>query len=620
MAIKPLEQINLPQFDMPDKYKADVWNVRDWDCYKNASSSSKTYWDRRSKITNYRLDFTLCKNLYVREEFKFIFYIALEKTNVSVGTLGEKYDFFKKVAKFVNEKWMDKTTIVDSEVSFLYQRYCLLVLKNKLTIKNGTYINMTEKKKVIKSKKNPCITFLETAIFDLQYYDKSLSLMDRDIWIIKDIYPDSDLTGRRFNFTRIKNPEYKFFVKKYCKQKATTLVPDTVYNLINNISIFFEWLYEEHPEIDHLNKLNREILEEYFFWLRVETDYSSHKANIAIVDLKCFFDYGDFLQFENFPSENLILRTDYCFRGHTESKYFTDEELNSIIKIIPKMPLIVGKMVSTLISTGLRISELLNLGPEQIIKKNDDYILLIYQSKTYTYYEMPIKQELGELLINEIEINKKKFNCEPEYVFLNEEGRKVHYVTLTRKINKCIFENNVLDRNGELLRCNTHRFRATKATMLINAGVAPKEISQVLGHANLASLSSYAAVTNDTLHEAVKARFDKINIMIQNIGKIDDTICEPIKDAIPLCNGFCTKPLETGICAKANSCLECSLFVPSKQYLTAYKLQLNEVNAALSMATVNNYEILISKLEKDKTALESVIQKVETKLEEHNDG
>lgn len=614
----PLPFGDLPQFDMPDKYKADIWNVKEWDIYKKASSKTQERWDKRSKITDYKFDFTLCKNLYVREEFKFLFYLAIEKEKLSVGAIGDKYDHFKNFSKFINDNWMQKTTIVDDNISKLFETYLITTLKLKPIISNGSCYSILEGAYKNCTKRAKSLTFLETCIFTLQRNDKSLTLMDRDIWLLEDLYPNESKTGRRYDFSSIKNSEYKIFAKKYCKQRANSLNCSTITNHLLYIKLFMCWLQEEYPDIIHMNMLNREILEEYFFWLRIETELSSHNANLAILYLKVFLEYGQLLNFENFLSDCLILKTDYSFKGHNESQYFTEEELASIMNIVPKMPLVIGNIVCSLIATGLRISEILSLTTQQIVKRNNNYILLIYQFKTNNFYEMPITNEFGEFLESIVKRNKKKFGCEPEYVFLRDDNTKVPYAYCIKYINKCIAENNLLDRNGNLLRCNTHRFRATKATMLINCGMSAKETSQALGHTNLSALSSYAAVNNETLQETLRPRFDKINIMIKNIGKTENIVEEPLEDAIPLCNGFCSKPLNTGICAKANACLECSLFVPSNKYLTAYKLQLNEVNATLTVAKTNNHEKLISKLEQDKKSLELTIERVESALEEIN--
>ena len=71
MAIKKLQTLYpqpLPQFDIPEKYKKDEWDIKEWDYFKEAHINSKSSWRSRSNITDHKFKFTICKNPYIVEE------------------------------------------------------------------------------------------------------------------------------------------------------------------------------------------------------------------------------------------------------------------------------------------------------------------------------------------------------------------------------------------------------------------------------------------------------------------------------------------------------------------------------------------------------------------------
>ena len=75
MGMKQLNlQQNIPDFELPEKYSGDVWNVMEWDYFNNADRRHKTLWRARSSITNRKFNLSSCNNVAVREELKYCFY------------------------------------------------------------------------------------------------------------------------------------------------------------------------------------------------------------------------------------------------------------------------------------------------------------------------------------------------------------------------------------------------------------------------------------------------------------------------------------------------------------------------------------------------------------------
>ena len=183
-------------------------------------------------------------------------------------------------------------------------------------------------------------------------------------------------------------------------------------------------------------------------------------------------------------------------------------------------------------------------------------------------------------------------------------------------MKKALVKHNVLGRDGKPLVFGTHRFRSTKATDLISLGVEPRKVSDILGVKSLSTLSYYAAATQTSVSEHMQEYLRRESILINSIGKMDEFPLEDYENAIPLCNGWCCRPSELGICDKINACLTCSQFRPSHKHLISYKIQLSEIESTLAVAKANGYTRIIEKCLSDKEALEDIIKRLEEMLDE----
>ena len=610
MAIEKIKELVVPKFDLPQQYSNDIWDIPSWDIYTNADEKSQLYWRQRSGITDYKIDFSTCVNIVVREELKYgMYHIIKDKTNLR--TIGEKYDFLKHVINFFNAYEYESIIDVDNQD---YENYIASV-GLQIIVKDGKRAYSTEGKMLRITKRNGRITFFESIKKDIiDYYNpKSLNKYENDIWYANDfqILDEHIDSNRKIDFSKIKNKEFKNTLKKFCENRLQYINFVTTSAYIIHISNFLIWLEDNFPSITHLNELNRDIMEDYFVWLRTKSGYSQKLINKSILELKKFFEIGILLEFDNFPSNGLIISTDYAFKSQKEANPFIDSELQSIIKIIPKMPKLYGKMLYCLMTLGCRISEIVYLSVDSLKQYPDEkYYLVLKQFKTKAIYEKSIPDSAAQIMLSEIKKNKKLFGDELKYVFINSKNKPISFSTLNQNINKALILNNVLDRDGKPLHCNTHRFRATLATNLLNSGYDVETTGKLLGQKCLKSLGYYANVTNEKAKEQLKGRFEKDNLLISNIGKIDDKVLSDYKNPIPLCNGWCVKSPSLGICKKANHCLECNMFAPTLSYLSMYEMQLKEVEASIAIAKSNNMDLVVEKNLKTKASLEKIISKI----------
>jgi len=131
--------------------------------------------------------------------------------------------------------------------------------------------------------------------------------------------------------------------------------------------------------------------------------------------------------------------------------------------------------------------------------------------------------------------------------------------------------------DGTPLRLSqTHRFRHTKATSLINLGVPLHVVQRYMGHTNPEMTMHYA----QTLDSTAKAEFLKYR-KVTTQGRESSVRADDLYDLMALDrrtdrilpNGWCTLPPAKS-CDKGNACLSCDLFVTDKSFLGVHEGEL----------------------------------------------
>ena len=601
-----IQQVELPDFGLEAPYSEDIWNVCEWDLYKNASERVQNAWLVRTNLMDNKLDFTLCHNPRIREEVKYFSYYLLNVKKVTLGTLAEYADRYKLLFNYIGVK--NYSSVLDIDTSD-FENY--LASTHKPIIMNGS---MLSGEKIVPSqKRNRIISFLDfikNIISD--FIESQKPLFERDSWYGKELAPAEHDSVNLF-FGEILQPDMKQATKDYIKIRVANYTTKDTYRILFSIKIFCHWLYKYDNTISSFKDVTRDILENYFIYLRVESGFSQSKINRNILHISGFFEFGLINSDGRFPDKVLFLSNDHCFKTKRKANFYTDEEVAAIFSLIQYLPPVYGKILLVLHHTGMRISEVLRLSLDALKEIDGKHYLSVYMYKTKRPNNIPIDDYVYKIISSQIAITKQKFP-NAQYVFVNSKGDYFSNVVFSTRIKKEIIKHNVLGRDGKLLRFGTHRFRATKATKLINMGQDPKAVASTLGHANLASLSYYSVATEQSLQSHMQEYLKRASILINSIGKVDPIPLEEHDTAHPLCNGTCCKPLSLGMCDKINACLTCSLFKPSMEHLATYKLQLSEVQSSLAVAEVNGYERMIEQCQTEIFALENIIMKLEEKL------
>ena len=187
------------------------------------------------------------------------------------------------------------------------------------------------------------------------------------------------------------------------------------------------------------------------------------------------------------------------FMGEDEVKKFLDAIEQSDFKQNSNRNKLI---IKTIIFTGIRVSEALNLKRKDITEDGDLFIIRI-RGKGNKYRIVMIKRHLIEAHLNTIAIN---YINKEGYLFINKKGTRLTQAYVSRIVEQILFKAGIRkEKNG------AHMLRHTFATMLYKKQKDLVLVQEALGHANLNTSRIYTHFDSDKLKLAAKIAEDLAN-------------------------------------------------------------------------------------------------------------
>ncbi len=610
----PLQQVQdhpIPEYVMPDNYKADNLDVSTLNIYISASEADKNKWKSRGHVKSNIIDYTTCSNEYIREQYKYFIYYSAEIKKLKIGTFASTVENLKYLTMYVNENNIYSVREIDANEF------------KKFLIKNDVKIKTKSSKKLLSSMErkqgyvsNRYFAILNKIVTVIKEYDeKDIPEIQKDIWRI-DRLPiergsEKHVEFETINFSYISQEKIKITAKKYIYGRLFTNDLYTVRNDILCISYFTEYLAKKHPEVKSLSDLSRFLVEDYFLHLRT-SGKSSYLVAKYIGGLRTFFEIIMLMDVADKPPGILILSTDYKQPIKRDVRLLSDNEMKQLFKYIEFLPSQISRMFFVHAQTGLRIGELCELKTSNLHKDKKSHWLEYTQTKTSRDNKIPISELVFNLLIKSYEESKAAYGDDTEYIFAQSKSTFIRPRTYSVALNELCYKYKIKKDDGSILHITTHMLRATLASKLANLNCDIDVVNKLLGHSAKSSIKSYVKASNKTIAKYLDSTLKMQELLISNIfnptleksNKID-------KSFITLDNGFCGKNKELGICHHANACLGCSMFVPSAEHLLIYKIQLNDVLFNIKIAEQNDFKKELDYNLEQKRLLEDIIQKLE---------
>lgn len=607
MAQLNLKVINpiIEDFELEGIYRNDVWDVSQLDIYKNSSEDMLKKFESRGHRDDNNFYFDTCENEYIRWELKYYFYTYSNK-KISLVSFNEYYQRVKVIINFINANMLHAKSLKEVDINtFTFWLECNgYSTKYKAAIKISKDMEKVRtygKSKFIKTL-NRIISYIEN------YQTKNVSPYDLDVWRLNELipnYPD-DAKIKTYTFSGIIQERIKSATKAYVKARMLYLSASAINGTISSINIFSRWLDETYPEIDSLEDLNRDIIEDYIAYLKLEVDIKSSTFSAWMSSLNVFLSYCMLLDVDFAPTTTLLTKEDYRIKAEQTIVPYSDEEIQLMVKNINTLPNQFARIFFIHLHVGMRINELCRLKISQLTGNSGKYKLLINQTKTFKGNSVPLHDRVATAIISAHTESQKQFGDNVEYIFASSETQHISERTYSEAMNKMLYENNVRY-NGKRLHFLSHKIRKTvcsKYANILDINVA----ASMIGDTAKTALRHYAEATEENVVKAMEPLIRRNKLLIDNIGNIHKIKSDKdLASLTPLPNGRCNMG---SVCEHANACYSCKFFIPEPKYLINYSMELAELEAARKLAEMDSLQRQVEQYTKTINSLKAIITKL----------
>ena len=493
--------------------------------------------------------------------------------------------------------------------------------------------------------------FKEYNINNLEEWDKSIwdtrNLVQYGIKITKS---DSHYLLR---FNNIDNIKFIPDVKKYFKVKLlnqNNFTTGTAMQYLPIIVKFLNYISSIEPLWDSLKDLDRKHIEGYIEWLnknyngkneKNKCKYNRRSINIIetfLIDIQI----REFTLAPNKDIKRLIFSSDKPLVPKVSSEtinYIPDIILEQLFEKIEKIK---SKEIVSVIwimyKTGLRVSDVLNLKTDCLLKLNGSYWLECDIKKTYVQaHRIPIDDELANIIAVLID-KTMQMNIQniDKFLFVRDKGLRKGNVythdTIRQSLNTLAKRECIKDELGKIYKFKNHSCRHTYAVKMLNGGADILTVQELLAHASPEMTMRYAKLLDDTkrkvFDKAVKQgifSFDEsAQLKEENNGEIPSDIIDMLYtnhklNALDTPYGTCMQR-KNGKCsfAKQPPCLTCNSGSPCKDLCVGafegdtvkYEILINSTKTMIENAKMYNRTEMVSENEELLELYEDIYSKI----------
>lgn len=335
---------------------------------------------------------------------------------------------------------------------------------------------------------------LSAGTSDIKLLEKTIEkcLFDYSIIKYKELLPSTgDGSTTKYLFEEFTKSKYA----KGCRE-------DSMKKYLNSIKKLYVFVGKE------LNLTTREDLRNYLAFYKMGGENHQHNFE-PISDSSVKSRYRDLSSFytwlynNKYIAENPVIGIEVPKSTIKPKKVITTQTMEQMIISCEKyytndLKLLRNTaMITLLIETGVRNNELCNIKIEDVDFNLNRIIIRDGKGgkSRRVYFGNRTKERLVAYL------NLRTYS-ENDYLF-------THYYD-NSKFRPCGVQNVVkqVESIANLPRLYPHLFRASFATRMIDMGVSPMIVKELMGHSNLETLNSYVQMTDEMITNAIRIAFD----------------------------------------------------------------------------------------------------------------
>jgi integrase len=441
-------------------------------------------------------------------------------------------------------------------------------------------------------------------------WDSQLSSL-RNVLYHMGIFPQLTRSTRRTSFEK----QWKDIpqgiaapVHRYLQQMGLSLRPESAYQEKTRLFRFFSWLAQVYPEIVRIDQIRRchiEAFKEYVRWVPPQ-----HKSNRVPGDVLCsssryhllaalyyFFNRIAEWQWPEAPKHVLIFTGDFPILDKPSPKFLDEISAARFLETARNHPDLFTRLCGvTLILTGMRQGEFLNLTADCVVQIGENYWLRIPLGKMHNDRYIPLHPEVKQLLDEWVAQSPPKEHYDFLFTWHGYRLGRGKVALAVRRIGKAA---------GIKERIAPHRLRHTLATLAVNRGMPLESIAALLGHRSLSMTMVYARIGNRT----VQQEYSQVS---QHLEELSRAVLPGSGQALVegnqmrrlrqdhwrmLGNGYCTRP--DGVpCEYETICESCPCFSTTVEFLPVLNQQKQDAENKGQTQRVEVFARLIQGMDK----------------------
>lgn len=297
----------------------------------------------------------------------------------------------------------------------------------------------------------------------------------------------SKVLSKTFKNFKIIEKEVKFeknFIEKNEELISTFLSSKRVEGCSERTLIYYETTIRKM-----INKIEKRIdyittedLRDYLGKYRIK-----NKTNKTTIDniRRIFSSFFAWLEDEDYIIKNPVRRIHKIKQGRVIREVLTDESLEILRDGCEEIRDLA--MVELLISTGIRVGELVNLDIDDInFQERECIVFGKGESEREVYFDARSKIHLIKYLESRTDKNPSLF------VSFKKPHRRLGISGVERRIRE-------LGKKANIKRVHPHKFRRTLATNAIDKGMPIEQVQKLLGHIQIDTTMQYAMVNQSNV-------------------------------------------------------------------------------------------------------------------------
>jgi len=428
------------------------------------------------------------------------------------------------------------------------------------------------------------------------------------------IFPQLNQSTRKASFEkqwREVPPDIAATVRRYLRQLALSLRPESTYQEKTHLFRFFSWLADNNPEIVRIDQIQRchiEAFKEYLRWVpplhksnRLQGDVLSPASRYHITSaLYYFFNRITEWQWPESPKRVLVFTRDYPLLDQVLPKFLDELSAARFLQTARNHTDLFTRLCGvTLILTGMRQGEFLNLTADCVVQIGENYWLRIPLGKMHNDRYIPLHPEVKQLLDEWVNQSSPK---KPYDFLFTEHGYRLRRGKVALAIERISKEAGIKE------HVSPHRLRHTLATLAINRGMPLESIAALLGHRSLSMTMTYARIGNRTVQQEyskVSQHLEELcNRTVVSDGPAELTLVEGSQMRRlrqdhwrMLGNGYCTRP--DGVpCEYEIICESCTCFSTTVDFLPILQRQKQDAEDKGQTQRLEVFARLINSIER----------------------